>query len=678
METSFTTAPLSSYLAAIGLLRIVGEQLDPDARGFWRSGRFHLESKVAIQSIAEFLCNDYRPSPCITPWNKDSGFPAGSPAREFRDLSAPRFDEMKRIVDAAAELIPHFAAAGSSDSNAKASLLEALDLAGDSDAWSAWLGTCAVIYRNQKRELSARFPALLGGTGGAFGRADFGLKFVKALQVAASEHFIAAIIGSDQPDLMIKAGDSLIYDPASRCDGQQGYGVATQDTQESRAGKANPALLILLAEGMALFEGYAMTTAPDGEAGEGSQHAAFTLAVAHNSSGHPSSSWLENDGSLCEELWCPLWDEPCHYSDVRDALRRIALLPLPRQLRTGTDLALFASRLGRRLNLSGFARYYFPARIGKGTKIPSLIEVFALGEGDVERTDSLAGVVMLASRLRIHAKNKAIPSSYRHTAERVVAEVEAVAGGGGSYAELLRTLLAWRRQEDLSRQDPKQTDKTALSLRFSFQFGSSALPPEWFDHLGRELDGPEWRLALALGTGQILTNHPRLATRISGGKSNGRTTREEGQSQRFTPLATGRPYAGLADVLLLLEGRVDAELVDDLAIGVAWIKRCGLPKLPSPESHLPWLPPDYLAGLLLNQWRFDAHSPVEGDRARWRELLLAGRPEEAMEVALHRLRVADVVSWPWPAIAASDPQRLLRAVQVPVHPRTLGRAKSGG
>ena len=109
-----------------------------------------------------------------------------------------------------------------------------------------------------------------------------------------------------------------------------------------------------------------------------------------------------------------------------------------------------------------------------------------------------------------------------------------------------------------------------------------------------------------------------------------------------------------------------------------WIDRSGLPPIPEPEETLPWLPPDYLAGVLLNQWRFDEHVPIKGDRDRWEQLLLAGRPEEAMEVALHRLRVTDVVSWAWPAIAASDPERLLRAVEVPVHPRTLGRAKAGG
>ena len=158
--------------------------------------------------------------------------------------------------------------------------------------------------------------------------------------------------------------------------------------------------------------------------------------------------------------------------------------------------------------------------------------------------------------------------------------------------------------------------------------------------MAREVEGPEWRLAISQ--------------------------------------ATGRPYASLADVLLLLEDRLDTELVYDLAQGVAWIERRGLPKLPPPETLIPWLPPDYLAGLLLNQLPFPAHCPVAGDRARWRELLLAERPEEAMAVALHRLQVAEVVSWNWPVITSTDPHRLLRAVQVPIHPLTLEKAKARG
>jgi len=55
-------------------------------------------------------------------------------------------------------------------------------------------------------------------------------------------------------------------------------------------------------------------------------------------------------------------------------------LPLHRQLRTGTDLSLFANRDSRSLKFTEFARYNFLARIGQGTKIPSIIEVFSLAD----------------------------------------------------------------------------------------------------------------------------------------------------------------------------------------------------------------------------------------------------------------------------------------------------------
>jgi hypothetical protein len=50
---------------------------------------------------------------------------------------------------------------------------------------------------------------------------------------------------------------------------------------------------------------------------------------------------------------------------------------------------------------------------------------------------------------------------------------------------------------------------------------------------------------------------------------------------------------------------------------------------------------------------------------------MAGRNSEAMEVALHRLRIAELVSWPWPAITHSDRQRLLQAVRVSIHLQRL-------
>ncbi|MFO0077401.1 MAG: type I-U CRISPR-associated protein Csx17 [Cyanobacteriota bacterium] len=646
METNLASTPLSSYLSALGLLKITSTQLPGSAAaGAWSDGHFQLELSLSPSELSTFLANRYQPSPCLTPWNKPKsggpGFLEGQVPGAIAALSDPRFEELRRVAATAARVMPQFVEGGKVKGDAKRLAFEALSRHAQSDAFAAWLQICAVAGMDAKGKPFVRYPALLGGTAG-FLAADFGDQFVASLTAAKAEHFEAAIFGSSARNVLLKAGNSLIYDPAGRGDGQQGYRVAISDVQTTTA---NPAELILLAEGMSFFQGYATTVQQEGQEEGGARQASFTLAVAHNTSGHASSSWLENDGQPAEELWCPLWDDPVTFQELRDERARVALLPLPRQLRTGTDFALFASQLGRRHGLSGFARYCFPPRVGQGTKIPSLIEVFPLQDGQEDRNDALAGVAKFASTLRRRAADRSIPTSYRNSAEQVVAELEALSGGGGSFTTLLRNLVAWRRQEDLKPEEDRL---------HRFGLGRRELPPQWFSLLERELDGTTWRLALAFGTGEVLPN-PRLA-----------------------PLATGRPYAGLADVLLLLEGRIDDELVNDLSLGVAWIERRGLPKLPPPESHLPWLPPDYLAGVLLNQWHFDAHSPVEGDRARWRELLLAGRPEEAMEVALHRLQVAEVVSWPWPAITTTDPARLLRAVEVRINPITLERAMRRG
>ncbi|MCS5692618.1 type I-U CRISPR-associated protein Csx17 [Cyanobium sp. FGCU-6] len=629
METNLTVSPLSSYLSALGLLRIASTQLSGGKRatGFWCHGRFHLDLPLNSAELSSFLATDYRPSPCLTPWNKPKsggpGFLEGQVPAAISALTDARFEELQRVASVAARLMPQFVDGGKVKGDSKRLAFEALSREGQSDAFAAWLEVCAVTGVNAKGKPVVRYPALLGGTAG-FLAADFGDQFVASLAVAKAEHFEAAVFGSSAPDVLLKVGNTLIYDPAGRGDGQQGYRVAVGDVHTTTA---NPAELILLAEGMCFFQGYATTDQQEKKDKGGTRLASFTLAVDHNSSGHASTSWLENDGQTAEELWCPLWEEPVTFQELRAELSRVAMLPLPRQLRTGTDFALFASQLGRRHGLSGFARYTFPPRVGQGTKIPSLIEVFPLNEQQEDRSDALAGVAGFSSTLRWRAADRSIPTSYRNCAERVVAELETLSGGSGSFTSLLRYLVAWRQQEQLKPKDDQLQ---------RFSFGRRELPVAWFELLQREIDGPEWRLALSL--------------------------------------SSGNPYASLHDVILLLADRIDADLLSDLEAGIPWIDRTGLPAVPEPEDTIPWLPPDYLAGLLLNQWRFEEHVPIKGDRNRWRELLLANRPEEAMAVALQRLQNAEVVSWRWPIIARSDPQRLLRAVAVRIHPVTLGRA----
>ena len=50
--------PLASYLKALGALRLIAEQIDERATGFWQDDRFVLRSRldaVCLQDIADSL-----------------------------------------------------------------------------------------------------------------------------------------------------------------------------------------------------------------------------------------------------------------------------------------------------------------------------------------------------------------------------------------------------------------------------------------------------------------------------------------------------------------------------------------------------------------------------------------------------------------------------------------------
>lgn len=69
--------PLASYLKALAVLRLVSEQKDPQAKGFWKNGEFHIQSNLDGPSLVDFFANTYSPTPIVSPWNGGSGFYEG-------------------------------------------------------------------------------------------------------------------------------------------------------------------------------------------------------------------------------------------------------------------------------------------------------------------------------------------------------------------------------------------------------------------------------------------------------------------------------------------------------------------------------------------------------------------------------------------------------------------------
>ena len=74
-----TPTPLSSYLKALAVLRLVAEAGaddggDPEATGFWRADDFVLRTGLTKEQLRSFFLERYRPTPLIAPWNGGSGF----------------------------------------------------------------------------------------------------------------------------------------------------------------------------------------------------------------------------------------------------------------------------------------------------------------------------------------------------------------------------------------------------------------------------------------------------------------------------------------------------------------------------------------------------------------------------------------------------------------------------
>lgn len=96
--------PLASYLKALGVVRLVAEQLDPGARVWWRHERLCIASAALTDedSLMTFFLERYRPTPIVAPWNGGSGFYEGdetSGIDAIRESTDERFHDYRAVIE---------------------------------------------------------------------------------------------------------------------------------------------------------------------------------------------------------------------------------------------------------------------------------------------------------------------------------------------------------------------------------------------------------------------------------------------------------------------------------------------------------------------------------------------------------------------------------------------------
>ncbi len=97
-----TSEPLLSYLSSLAVLRLIFEQKDPGAKGWWENGIFHLESKLDEADLVQFFMSEYAPTPIVAPWNGGSGFYEGDKTEgivAIRNSTSERFALYRNTID---------------------------------------------------------------------------------------------------------------------------------------------------------------------------------------------------------------------------------------------------------------------------------------------------------------------------------------------------------------------------------------------------------------------------------------------------------------------------------------------------------------------------------------------------------------------------------------------------
>jgi CRISPR-associated protein Csx17 len=453
--------PLASYLKALGILRLIAEQADRTARGFWRSERFQLKTALDRDGFRCFFLEDYAPTPIIAPWNGRAGFlegdsgtgeendDAGSDGNDEQKLSKREGARLKRsyeqAVPARFQRLRNAALAFASlptmtemdkaragwkqlekrigkrkrspeesaeiarlkkvEQKARGELRAALRSELDEEQY-AWLDACVRLA-----ESGGNSPLLIGG--GADGSRDYGMAFGGALQELFRFEDGSAKEGENAPWLSA----ALFGDAAPLADhdsfghfhpGQGGYNATTGYEGYS---PLNPWDVVLALEGAVLWSG-GVTRRLENAAESSAASFPFSFRMSRSGAGQLSTP---DQHRAPGELWCPIWSRRTGLPEIRSLFREGRLTVGKRTARSGLDAALAVAALGRSRGMTSFVRvglYQSDAKMPH-TATPLRRHVVGSAPEEASLALELADSPWMSS-LRREARAKEAPAALRN------------------------------------------------------------------------------------------------------------------------------------------------------------------------------------------------------------------------------------------------------------------------
>ncbi len=351
--------PLASYLAGLGLFRLIGEQADSDATAAWSDGG--LVISTTVEDLAAWLADAYIPTAVLSPWNNGSGFGTKDkePKRTLEALKihpSARLGNLKDAIKVAHDVHERSLASGWITGDGKVSdkgriVQEFRNRC--PDKLLPWIDATVVLTGEDPL-----FPPLLG-TGGNDGRLDFSTNFhQRLLEVLdpvgkARDRSLALardLLTGTETERLVQAAVGQFDPAAAGGPGSSRFGAADS--------LVNPWGYLLLVEGALLFASSAVRRY---------QHDARRAAVPFTVRSSPDGSASGADGEQSSsrgEIWVPVWTKEFSLPEVRQLFAEARASWRGRPARQAVDFYAATRTLGVTKGVDRFVRYGLHQRNG--------------------------------------------------------------------------------------------------------------------------------------------------------------------------------------------------------------------------------------------------------------------------------------------------------------------------
>jgi CRISPR-associated protein Csx17 len=348
--TGCRPTPMAGYLKALGVLRLVAEQVDPLARGWWHHDQFMLRSTLDAPALLHFLQDVHHPTPVVTPWNGGSGFYPKDQHSGIEAIEAsrgPRFAAHRAAITTSRAVLKQLNLSSKPTGDQKLPLVAQLRAELPESAL-AWLDAVLILGDG------LQFPPLLG-TGGNDGRFEFANNRMQRLNelLLAPEPNTHYLPGSlfEQPTAHLSRKSIGQFDPS--------MGGANSGPGYEGLALTNPWDFLLMIEGAILLS--ASTTRRAEQRGPG--RLAYPFSVRMVAAGHSTASAGDEDSGR-NEIWLPLWNTPASLGELKTLFGEGRATLGAKQAINALDFAQSVARLGITRGITAFERFGFQQRNG--------------------------------------------------------------------------------------------------------------------------------------------------------------------------------------------------------------------------------------------------------------------------------------------------------------------------